>query len=497
MFKILRQYFADTSSVKLHKALRDPANQISGGKWAYVLSQNINSQSRHDSSTDLPKPTVYICIEQKNREYDEKILLAANLVLHGFRCYVGTHAAIWALLRTKKERSGIYFDKGTQLPEVMDWIKTKCDYIVVLDVELGPVVRNIDLMFSAFETYPEISRLYPGSNLTVDRYLCIGPRIFEGASKVFNVKEERAIMTGWPRVDIWGELGLDLYSKEIANIRKKYGPFLLFASDFNWITDPGSNGSLTSGLGDYGWDRQTNFNFFKKTVEILKKWDQDPTVPKIIVRPHISEDPRVWKKELGPVDKTQVIHSGDITQWILASEGLIHRGSTTSVQAVIGNRFTYFLAEATKFDENEISHQISDFVVSENETPKFHLSKPRGVEEEHRLNMILDKVIFRSSQSATQEIIKALTELKTSSILSHRRKNLLVSQFNVKSFKRLLGLIRHEISWKLKMTETAAQLHYTPSGLGKFEIERMMCLRKEFKQIRVRRMSINLWEFSL
>ena len=141
-----------------------------------MLSQSFNSQPSGSSLTILQRPTVYICVEQKNREYDEKILLASDLALRGFRCYVGTHAAIWALLRTKRDRSGIYFDKGTQLPEVMDWIKTKCDYIVVLDVELGPAVRNIDLMFSAFETYPEISRLYPGSNLTVDTFLCIGPR---------------------------------------------------------------------------------------------------------------------------------------------------------------------------------------------------------------------------------------------------------------------------------------------------------------------------------
>ncbi len=462
-----------------------------------MLSQSVTSPSTRNPSTNLQRPTVYICIEQKNREYDEKILLASDLALRGFRCYVGTHAAIWALLKTKKERSGIYFDKGTQLPEVMDWIKTKCEYIVVMDVELGPVVRNIDLMFSAFEKYPEISRLYPGSNLTVDRYLCIGPRIFAGASRVFNVDGERAVMTGWPRVDIWGELGLDLYSKEIASIRKRCGSFLLFASDFNWISDPGSNGSITSGLSDYGWDRGTNFNFFKRTVEILKKWDQDPNVPKIIVRPHISEDPRIWKKALGQMRKTQVIHNGDITQWILASEGLIHRGSTTSVQAAIGKRFTYFLAEATKFDENEISHQISDFLVSENEPPMIHSSVSRGVGVDHKLNQILDGVIFRSSQGATHEVISALTELKISSILFHKRRILWISQFSFKSFKRLLGLIRHEVAWKLKLTEIAPQLHYTPSGLGEFEIKRMMSLRNKYNQLRVRRMSINLWEFSL
>ena len=77
------------------------------------------------------RPTIYICIEQKNREYDEKLLLAAELTLKGYRCYIGTHAAIWALLRVKNEQSGIYFDKGTQLPIIMNWIKTKCKYLYV------------------------------------------------------------------------------------------------------------------------------------------------------------------------------------------------------------------------------------------------------------------------------------------------------------------------------------------------------------------------------
>jgi surface carbohydrate biosynthesis protein len=462
-----------------------------------MLSQKYNSQSNYSSSKKLPMPTVYICIEQKNREYDEKILLAASLALHGFRCYVGTHAAIWALLRTKKERSGIYFDKGTQLPEVMHWIKTKCEYIVVMDVELGPVVRNVDLMFSDFESYPEISRLYPGSNLTVDRYLCIGPRIFEGARKVFNQEDERAVMTGWPRVDIWADLGLDLYSKEISKIRMKYGSFLLFASDFNWISDPGLEKNLTLGLSDYGWDRETNFNFFLRTVEILKKWDQDLNVPQIIVRPHISEDPRIWKKALGPMFKTHVIHSGDITPWILASKGLVHRGSTTSVQAAVANRCTYFLEEATKYDKNEISHQISDYQVGMNEPPLIHSEASRGTVAQYRIKRILDEVIFRSNQSASDEVIGVLMGLKTSPMYSQRRRLLLLSQINFKSIKRCLGLIRHEVSWKLNLTQLASQLHYTPSGLGVYEIKRLMKLRKEFNQLKTRRMSINLWEISI
>lgn len=443
------------------------------------------------------RPTIYICIEQKNREYDEKLLLAAELTLKGYRCYIGTHAAIWGLLRVKNEQSGIYFDKGTQLPIIMNWIKTKCKYFVVMDVELGPVIRNVDLMFSPFNDFPAISRLYPGSDEIIDRFLCIGPRIFEGARAAFPKNVSVAVMTGWPRMDIWENIGSELYKREIASIRNKHGKFLLFASDFTFITDPGIYGSREEELSHFGWNLKTNFDFFMKTVEILKVWDENPNVPAVILRPHISEDPRVWKKALGNTTKTHVIHSGDITQWILASEGLIHRGSTTAVQAVLANKPTYFLAESTNFDGNEITHQISNFTVGKEFPPVPQFNLPINLETRSQQLQILEKVLFRTARSSTQEVIDVLQNLIDTPTLSHSRMKLIFDQINIRSFRRLVGLLRHELRWKFKLTTAPSQLHFTPFGLGPFEVKRMLNLNEKYNEIRVRRMTINLWEFTL
>ena len=59
------------------------------------------------------KKTIYTSIEIKNREYDSQLILAARAAQRGYRVYLGTHAAIYAVLWKKKKKGGVYLDKGT------------------------------------------------------------------------------------------------------------------------------------------------------------------------------------------------------------------------------------------------------------------------------------------------------------------------------------------------------------------------------------------------
>ena len=55
----------------------------------------------------MKKQTIYICTEIKNREYVSNIFLAMHSALRGYRVYLGTHAAIYALMRKKIKKDGI------------------------------------------------------------------------------------------------------------------------------------------------------------------------------------------------------------------------------------------------------------------------------------------------------------------------------------------------------------------------------------------------------
>ena len=64
----------------------------------------------------------------------------------------------------------------------------------------------------------------------------------------------------------------------------------------------------------------------------------------IIVRPHPAEDHKVWLEKTSDLKKTKVVYQGEITPWLLASKGLLHRGCTTAIQASISEVKTGFLA---------------------------------------------------------------------------------------------------------------------------------------------------------
>ena len=441
-------------------------------------------------------PNVYICIEQKNREYDAQLLLAAELSLQGFRCYVGTHAAIWALLKTSKQRSGIYLDKGTQLPRIMEWVRTKSEYLVIMDVELGPVIRNIDLMFSDFRKYPKITRLYNGSIELMDLFLCIGPKVYEGARKAFVGYENKVLTSGWPRVDIWEHFGVQLYRDEISAIQKKYGSFLLFTSDFTDISRPKLSESQDVRKLEDGWDPDKNFDFFLRTVSILKQWDSDSRVPKIVIRPHISEDPRIWNRELGSLKKTVVVHQGDLTPWILASKGVIHRGSTAAIQATLGKKPTFYLERANNLDRDHPSIQVSSYFVDEKNIPVLNVSNELAMSLQKIKDEYLSKVVYFPQGGATRNVVRILSTLEPTPIERSEIFSLLKSQFTLASISRMLGLIKHELLWSLKLTKFASQLHYTPGGLGNFEIKRMLKMKPEYDAKKARRMTVNLWEIS-
>ena len=80
--------------------------------------------------------TLYLPVEIKQREYDAQILLAANAAIKGYRVFLGTHAAIYALLRTNKIPTGILLDKGMPSRERLLWLREKCDEIWVMDAEV-------------------------------------------------------------------------------------------------------------------------------------------------------------------------------------------------------------------------------------------------------------------------------------------------------------------------------------------------------------------------
>jgi surface carbohydrate biosynthesis protein len=480
--------------VKVLGCLRKSIIKYTFAMLSFVSGEDRSENGKEFYTSNRARPTVYIPIELKNRELDSQVLLATRLARIGFRIYLGTHAAIFALLKSKQDKSGIYLDKGTQPYEKMKWIKEKCEYIAILDQELGPAVSQPEIAFSEWP-----SRIYPGTAELIDKYFCVGPKAFRAALEFFGTRRDVALLTGWPRADIWGSLGLKIYGTEISKIDESFSPYLLFVSDFHYVSQPKErkNGHISEiRMTDDFATQESLFKQFQETVEILKIWDRDPRVLPIVVRPHLTEDVRAWKSQLGRMRKTQIVRHGDIAPWILASEGVIHRGSTTSIQAKLSGKPVYFLESTSMISRDQIQVAVSDFVVDAHNIPNLEVQQACDAEPSVHTNDLLRQHIFLSQGLAVDNVVAELRKHPPLREIAISRRRLLISQISRRSLLRLLGLLRHEIFWALRITEIPSQLHNTPWGIRKSEIEKVAFLDLDAKLPTLRRMSVNCWEVS-
>ena len=440
------------------------------------------------------KPTIYICIEIKNREYDSQILLAASAVLRGYRVYLGTHAAIYALIKNKKNSDGILLDKSMQPRNRLLWNRERVEFYCVLDAELSPVLVKP----MARKALP--SRIYPMTMELVDRFLVVGPDMDSVAKEYFGERSHSVRMTGWPRIDIWRKYGSLIYRDEIAHIREKFGEYLLFASSFGNIRNPEHTKNLSNAdqiqeteLNTFESMMQQYLNF-KETIKVLRSWDSNENIPPIVVRPHTSEPISVWKKELGKLNKTFIEDNGDIAPWIIASEGLIHNGSTAAVQAFFADKPVFILQEATNVYVLPISSSVSEYILDrDSDFSIFDFSAVKSNSDYEP--DILGRVIFNPPNGAIACLIGVFDDLAAENSNRHARGSLLFSQLNRRSFRRAIGLVRDEIYWKFGKTNMNSQLHFVPWGLDGMRIKMVMKVESGFSEVKYRRMTINLWEF--
>ena len=132
---------------------------------------------------------------------------------------------------------------------------------------------------------------------------------------------------------------------------------------------------------------------------------------KIVIRPHPSEFfHHDWNKNTKNIkDKIDVIYENDVIPWIIASDGLIHRGCGTSIDAYILNKKAYYWIpkrEIEKYEKNlpyKISKRIKNLKYLENNKKRLNLNKKFLSKEVENFKNI----------NSSEKIVKELDKLNT------------------------------------------------------------------------------------
>ena len=428
------------------------------------------------------RPSVYIAMEFKNRELDSQLYLASKLIQKKYRVYIGSHAAIFSLMDVKKHKAGLYFDKGTLPSKRMQNLSLKNDYIAILDQELGP---NIDEPKNHLEGWP--SRIYPNSEKYIDLYFCASDRIFLAAKDRFKNYQTRVLKTGWPRFDLWDKRWQNLYGYEINKI-KKLPEFLLFISDFGISS---KNSTRVEGLECMSVDDPK----FKTILELIKKFDKNPNIPHIVIRPHISEDVKVWKKALGNSKKITITKKFSVTPWVMECIALLHTGSTVALEAKLLEKKVYFLKPSKFNDKSELSKIMSDEMIEDNTD----LSTLTSISHDTVMSELQSKFIKNRLQTPgniTEKIVNIISALQVTPEEPISPTKLIFSKISITKILRILGLVRHEILWKLSLTAQPPYSHFFPGGLSRSDIRRILLFEKDIN-LRVRKSGKNCWRIEM
>ena len=367
------------------------------------------------------KINIYIPIEHKVRELNSKILFACEASLKNYRCYIGIKSDIDRILKLKKKTSGVYFFKGGESLDYVKRIKKKCKFFVILDEEAGPA-DPCDHIALRERILPEVEYL-------IDSYYSLGPKNFQIAKKVYkNIK--KIYLTGWPKIDF---IRKDFSIKnEVKNIKDKHGDFILYVSDFgqNSLDRLNSaNKNYLELIGESNFKKEDKIKFIKQfkfsTLKTYKEYnlhkkmlkiiDQDSEFSKIIIRPHPYDDFDAWSELQKDFKRIKIIYEGDISDWIEASKGVLHRGCSTALNSFLRNKPTAYVVVKKMYLRNNLSKMISKKLYNINQIKKFTQNAMNAKYDSNQIeyNHIKKIIYLGKNNTSTQNILNKIGKLSS------------------------------------------------------------------------------------
>ena len=291
------------------------------------------------------KPQLIIPVENQVRELDPKLLLACVAANRGFVSVIGFRREIHFNIMSFP--GGIYISKSmTDASDRMFKIMQKFRCQVAAWDEEALVHLPPEIYYSR--------RLSPTAVKMVSHFFAWGQDSADLWRRYPHFPSTTPIhVTGNPRCDLLRPDVRCYYDTDVAKIRDQYGDFLLVNTNFNHVnafspvqnlfrptTETGREPKF--GRAAFGMTReyaqglhrlkQGVFSAFQKMIPELERAFPNFN---IVVRPHPTENPEVYRRIAASCSRVHVNNSGNIVPWLMATRTVIHNGCTTGLEATI------------------------------------------------------------------------------------------------------------------------------------------------------------------
>lgn len=279
------------------------------------------------------KKILYLPIETTARELDAKLLLAHQALLRDYMVIIGREIIKKV---AEKLKLGIFFFKDHKKKNF-------------------PLKKNINLLIKV--ALDEEGLVFPNNKSFIRRSRadsCEHLNIiftwgkFQKKILINHNKDlsQKTFVSGNPRFDLLRSNYRKIYEPISKNLKKNWGKYFLINTNFV-TANPSSLYKINQlkVLENFGYKLSKEdfdehvkkkkfynrlFKYYKKMIYELA--EEFPDI-NFILRPHPSEDHFIWKKIFKENSNVIVIYQGSAIDWIYGSQGVIHTGCTTGIEA--------------------------------------------------------------------------------------------------------------------------------------------------------------------
>ena len=295
---------------------------------------------------------IFLRYEISSRELDANILMGLVAASRGHRALVCDWPMMMrGMLLRRREPGFVHMNSLTPSRSVIIFHRI----FKFLGYSISSMDQEAGIQRSSYETFAR-DRFGEATVSAVDLIFCWGPDDFETIRRLYPEYQEKVVMPGSPRVDLWGPKFSSVYAKP-GNAAK---PFVLILSSLGPLL-VGRIDEVLFGLGKSGYlarnpeleaqivgQYKEGADLMLAYLELIRSLSHGNQDLDIVVKAHPSEDPEIWRKMLGKTGRVVVDTETPTSQLIREGVAVISTGSTAAFEAELsGTPYISFQPIAT------------------------------------------------------------------------------------------------------------------------------------------------------
>lgn len=287
------------------------------------------------------RPHLILPCETRHREFEAKLLLAAHAAERGWDVTVGAKKAIDQ--RLARLPRGVYVGKS---------VTARVRGLFGILRLLGHTVTTWDeegLVFASPEVY-HATKVGPGVLDLPVRLFAWGEANAEAWRSHPDYGGTPIAVTGNPRADLLRPELRGYFAPEAEALRARHGDFILINTNFSRLNHFNPGESRQRHLVEDGGakivteddprlglarHKEALFAAFQEMAPALARRFPDR---RLVLRPHPSESPALWRGLLADCPNAEVVYEGNAAAWLMAAGVMVHNGCTTAVESFLLDR---------------------------------------------------------------------------------------------------------------------------------------------------------------